>query len=163
MTDEEKEGKTKEQQEELILEKARTVDFIISDGVYEGRVNAYGGGVLVANWEYKTSVIAQTEQLDGSFINSDVGGQVSLINYTMNITDDSGKVYDAGNKDKEQIALCDKFTYKSSFNNVVTVSNQEKDGYKFLGWYDDKGEKLSSTTNHSYTVEPYYSTSDKTK
>ena len=81
----------------------------------------------------------------------------------MNITDDSGKVYDAGNKDKEQIALCDKFTYKSSFNNVVTVSNQEKDGYKFLGWYDDKGEKLSSTTNHSYTVEPYYSTSDKTK
>lgn len=163
LTDEEKEGKTKEQQEELILEKARTVDFIISDGVYEGRVNAYGGGVLVANWEYKTSVIAQTEQLDGSFINSDVGGQVSLINYTMNITDDSGKVYDAGNKDKEQIALCDKFTYKSSFNNVVTVSNQEKDGYKFLGWYDDKGEKLSSTTNHSYTVEPYYSTSDKTK
>lgn len=151
------------ERELLILEKARNVDFIISDGVYEGRVNAYGGGVLVANWEYKTSVIAQTEQLDGSFINSDVGGQVSLINYTMNITDDSGKVYDAGNKDKEQIALCDKFTYKSSFNNVVTVSNQEKDGYKFLGWYDDKGEKLSPTTNHSYTVEPYYSTSDKTK
>ncbi|MCI6652729.1 MAG: hypothetical protein MSH11_04815 [Ruminococcus sp.] len=151
------------ERELLILEKARNVDFIISDGVYEGRVNAYTGGVLVANWEYQTSVIAQTEQLDGSFINSDVGGQVSLINYTMNITDNSGKVYDAGNKDKEQIALCDKFTYKSSFNNVVTVSNQEKDGYKFLGWYDDKGEKLSSTTNHSYTVEPYYSTSDKTK
>ena len=163
LTAEEKEGLTEVEIEELFLEKARNVDFIISDGVYEGRVNAYTGGVLVANWEYKTSVIAQTEQLDGTFINSDVGGQVSLINYTMNITDDSGKVYDAGNKDKEQIALCDKFTYKSSFNNVVTVSNQEKDGYKFLGWYDDKGEKLSSTTNHSYTVEPYYSTSDKTK
>ena len=163
LTDEEKEGLTETQQETKYLEKAREVDFIISDGVYEGKVNAYTGGVLVANWEYKTSVIAQTEQLDGSFQDSDVGGQVSLINYTMNITDDSGKVYDAGNKDKEQIALCDKFTYTSSFNNVVTVSNQEKDGYKFLGWYYQDGKKRSSTTNHSYTVEPYYSTSDKTK
>ncbi|MGN0477429.1 MAG: hypothetical protein ACI4HM_08845, partial [Ruminococcus sp.] len=36
-------------------------------------------------------------------------------------------------------------------------------GYTFLGWYDQDGNKLSSTIDHSYTVEPYYSTSDKTK
>ena len=159
LTDEEKKGLTETEQETKYLEKARQVDFIISDGVYEGRVNAYGGGVLVANWEYKTSVIAQTEQLDGSFINSDVGGQVSLTDHTTAITDSAGKVYNTD----EGIDSCAEFTYLSPFNNVVTVSNQEKDGYKFLGWYDDKGNKLSSTTDHSYTVEPYYSTSDKTK
>ncbi|MGN0476446.1 MAG: hypothetical protein ACI4HM_03815, partial [Ruminococcus sp.] len=128
LTDEEKEGLTAEQQEEFILEKARTIDFVISDGVYEGRVNAYGGGVLVANWEYKTSVVAQTEQLDGSFINSDVGGQVSLTDHTTAITDTNGTVY---NPD-EGISNCAKFTYLSPFNNVITVSNQENTGYTFL-------------------------------
>ncbi|MGN1131393.1 MAG: hypothetical protein ACI4RL_00695, partial [Ruminococcus sp.] len=159
LTDEEKEGLTEEEIEELFLEKARDVDFIISDGVYEGRVNAYGGGVLVANWEYKTSVIAQTEQLDGSFIDSGVGGQVSLTDHTTAITDSEGTVYSTD----EGISNCDKFTYLSQFNNVITVSNQENAGYTFLGWYDQDGNKLSSTTDHSYTVEPYYSTSDKTK
>lgn len=147
------------ERELLILEKARSVDFIISDGVYEGRVNAYGGGVLVANWEYKTSVIAQTEQLDGTFINSDVGGQVSLTDHTTAITDSAGKVY---NND-EGIDSCAEFTYLSPFNNVITVSNKENTGYTFYGWYDQNGKKLSSTTDHSYIVEPYYSTSDKTK
>lgn len=166
LTDEEKEGKTKEQQEELILEKARTVDFIISDGVYEGRVNAYGGGVLVANWEYKTSVVAQTQQLDGTFKNnsdivdkSKIGGQVALTEHTTAITDSAGKVYNTD----EGINACNEFTYLSPFNNVITVSNQKNTGYTFLGWYDRKGNKLTSTTDHSYTVAPYYSTSDKTK
>lgn len=159
LTDEEKEGLTEEKIEELFLEKARSVDFIISDGVYEGRVNAYGGGVLVANWEYKTSVIAQTEQFDGSFINSDVGGQVSLTDHTTAITDSAGKVYNTD----EGIDSCAEFTYLSPFNNVITVTNKENTGYTFYGWYDQNGKKLSSTTNHSYTVEPYYSTSDKTK
>lgn len=166
LTDEEKEGLTAEQQEELILEKARSVDFIISDGVYEGRVNAYGGGVLVANWEYKTSVIAQTQQLDGTFKNnsdivdkSKIGGQVALTEHTTAITDSAGKVYNTD----EGINACNEFTYLSPFNNVITVSNQENTGYTFLGWYDRDGNKLNSTTDHSYTVAPYYSTSDKTK
>lgn len=157
LTDEEKEGLTPNEQEELFLKKARDVDFIISDGKYEGRINAYNGGVFVANWEYKTSVVAQTEQLDGSFADSGIGGQVSLTNHTMDITDDSGKVYGTG----ESIDYTDKFTFTSEFYNVVNASSKENTGYKFLGWYDDEGNKLSSTTDHSYTIEPYFSTSDK--
>ena len=153
------EGKNQEELKEDQLNQLLRLDFIISDGVYEGRVNAYTGGVLVANWEYQTSVIAQTEQLDGTFKNSDVGGQVSLTDHTTAITDSAGKVYNTD----EGIDRCAEFTYLSPFNNVITVSNKENTGYTFLGWYDQNGKKLSSTTNHSYTVEPYYSTSDKTK
>ena len=159
--------------EQEYWERARLQDFVISDGIYEGRVNAYTGGVLVANWEYKTRVVAQTEQLDGTFKDNkdiiaggNIGGQVALKKCTMNITDDSGTIHtppvDPENTDNI-IGFTDEFTYTSSFNNVVTVSKQENSGYQFLGWYDESGIKLSSVTDHSYAVEPYYSTSDKTK
>ncbi len=157
LTDEEKKGLTPEQQEELFLEKARQVDFIITDGVYEGRINAYSGGVLVANWEYKTSVIAQTEQLDGSFINSGVGGQVALTDHTMDVTDINGTVYSGD----DIINYTDKFTFTSAFYNVVKSSQQENEGYKFLGWYDKNGIKLSATSDHSFTMVPYFITDDK--
>lgn len=158
------EGKNQSNLKEEQLNQLLRLDFIISDGVYEGRVNAYGGGVLVANWEYKTSVIAQTQQLDGTFKNnsdivdkSKIGGQVSLTEHTTAITDSAGKVYNTD----EGINACNEFTYLSPFNNVITVSNQKNTGYTFLGWYDQKGNKLTSTTDHSYTVAPYYSTSNK--
>ncbi len=157
LTEDETKGLTPTEVESLFLEKARDVDFIISDGIYEGRVNAYGGGVLVANWEYKTSVIAQTEQLDGSFINSGVGGQVALTGHTMDVTDDNGTIYSGDSN----IDFTDEFTFTSAFNNVVKASQQEKAGYKFLGWYDKSGNKLSATSDHSFTIEPYYSTSNK--
>ena len=41
------------------------------------------------------------------------------------------------------------------------ASQQNNTGYKFLGWYDENGIKLSATSDHSFTIEPYYSTSDK--
>ncbi|MGN1138984.1 MAG: hypothetical protein ACI4RM_06015, partial [Ruminococcus sp.] len=157
LTDEEKEGLTSTEIESLFLEKARDVDFIISDGIYEGRVNAYGGGVLVANWEYKTSVIAQTEQLDGSFINSGEGGQVALTGHTMDVTDDNGTIYSGDST----IDYTDEFTFTSAFYNVVKASQQENSGYKFLGWYDEDGNKLSATSDHSFTIEPYFITDDK--
>lgn len=157
LTEDETKGLTPTEVESLFLEKAREVDFIISDGIYEGRVNAYGGGVLVANWEYKTSVIAQTEQLDGSFINSGTGGQVALTGHTMEVTDDKGTIYSGDSN----IDFTDEFTFTSAFNNVVKASQQEKAGYKFLGWYDKSGNKLSATSDHSFTIEPYYSTSNK--
>ncbi|MGN0461496.1 MAG: hypothetical protein ACI4HZ_03550 [Ruminococcus sp.] len=133
--------------------------FIITDknNKYEGRVDAQIGGVLVANWEYKTSVIAQTEQLDGSFINSDVGGEVSLTGHTTAITDDAGKVYNTD----EGIGSCAEFTYLSPFNNNITVSGNANEHYTFYGWFDQDGNKLSSITDHIYTVEPYYSESEK--
>ncbi|MGN0460720.1 MAG: InlB B-repeat-containing protein [Ruminococcus sp.] len=155
---EELEGKNQEDLTEEQLNQLLRLDFVISDGNYIGKVNAYSGGVLVANWEYETSVVAQTEQLDGSFKDSDVGGQVSLIDNTTAITDSEGTVYSPG----DVIDNCAEFTYTSPFNNVITVSNQENTGYTFLGWYDEEGNKISSTTDHSYTIEPYYSTSDKT-
>ncbi|MDD6848708.1 MAG: hypothetical protein PUD53_08080, partial [Oscillospiraceae bacterium] len=170
-------GKTETEIESAILEEARKRDFIISDGIYEGRVNAYGGGVLVANWEYKTSVIAQTEQLDGSFKNSGIGGQVSLADHTTEVTDitnvvnypeNNGTVYPTktyadGKTVGVPIAYTDKFTFASAFNNIVKASQQEKAGYKFLGWYDESGTKLSANTNHSFTIVPYFSTDDKSK
>lgn len=170
-------GKTETEIESAILEEARKRDFIISDGIYEGRVNAYGGGVLVANWEYKTSVIAQTEQLDGSFINSGIGGQVSLADHTTEVTDitkvvdypeNDGTLYptttDAnGNTVGKPIAYTDKFTFASAFNNIVKASQQNNTGYKFLGWYDENGIKLSATSDHSFTIVPYFITDDKSK
>ena len=142
--------------------------FIITDtnNKYEGRVDAKTGGVLVANWEYVTSVIAQTEQLDGSFINSDVGGKVALKTCSMHITDDSGNVYTppADPDDTNNIIdFTNEFTYSSEFNNNITVSGKANEHYTFYGWFDKDGERLSSITDHKYTVEPYYSDSDKSK
>ena len=164
LTAEETSGKTPEEVEQLFLNRARNVDFIISDGVYEGRVNAYTGGVLVANWEYKTSVIAQTEQLDGSFQDSDVGGQVAMKTCSMRITDDKGTVYTPPadpNNTNNIIDFTGKFTYNSEFNNNITVSGKANEHYTFYGWFDQDGERLSSVTDHKYTVEPYYSQSEK--
>ena len=142
--------------------------FIITDNNnrYEGRVDAKTGGVLVANWEYQTSVIAQTEQLDGSFINSDVGGQVALKDCSMHITDDKGNVYTPSNDTDNTnniIDFTDKFTYSSEFNNNITVSSNANEHYTFYGWFDKDNNKLSSITEHIYTVEPYYSDSEKAK
>ena len=142
--------------------------FIITDtnNKYEGRVDAKTGGVLVANWEYVTSVIAQTEQLDGSFINSDVGGKVALKTCSMHITDDSGNVYTppADPDDTNNIIdFTNEFTYSSEFNNNIIVSGKANEHYTFYGWFDKDGERLSSITDHKYTVEPYYSDSDKSK
>ena len=168
------EGKNQGALKEDQLNQLLRLDFIISDGVYEGKVNAYTGGVLVANWEYKTSVIAQTQQLDGTFKDNkdisdggNIGGQVALKDCSMNITDDSGNVYtpsDDPDNTNNIIDFTNEFSYSSEFNNNITVSSQEKTGYTFLGWYDKNGnKKLTSTTDHSYTVAPYYSNSDKTK
>lgn len=142
--------------------------FIITDtnNKYEGRVDAKTGGVLVANWEYQTSVIAQTEQLDGSFINSDVGGKVALKTCSMHITDGKGTVYTppADPDDTNNIIdFANEFTYSSEFNNNITVSGKANEHYTFYGWFDKDGERLSSITDHKYTVEPYYSDSDKSK
>ena len=140
--------------------------FIITDEnkKYEGRVDAQTGGVLVANWEYVTSVIAQTEQLNGEFINSSVGGQVALKDCTMHITDDKGTVYTPPadpNNTNNIIDFTDKFTYSSEFNNNITVSGKANEHYTFYGWFDQNGERLSSITDHKYTVEPYYSDIEK--
>lgn len=142
--------------------------FIITDtnNKYEGRVDAKTGGVLVANWEYVTSVIAQTEQLNGEFINSSVGGQVALKDCTMHITDDKGTVYTPPadpNNTNNIIDFTDKFTYSSEFNNNITVSGKANEHYTFYGWFDKDNNKLSSITEHIYTVEPYYSDSEKAK
>lgn len=183
LTKEETDGLDATKVESLFLERAREVDFIINDGIYEGRVNAYAGGVLVANWEYKTSVIAQTEQLDGSFkrnreiTNGKVGGQVKLADHTTEVTDitnvdkypeNDGTLYptttnDDGKTVGKPIDYTDEFTFASAFNNIVKASQQTNTGYKFLGWYDENGNKLSATSDHSFTIVPYFSTDDKSK
>lgn len=154
LTEEEKDGKTQEEQDKLLLERARKVDFVISDGKYVGKVNAYNGGVLVANWEYKTSVVAQTEQLDGSYINNSDIGDIGGIGGTVSLTKHASDITYIKNDTNE-------ITYKSPFNNEITVSGTEKDGYTFRGWYDEDGKEISFTKDHSYTIEPYYSTDNK--
>ncbi|MDD6847768.1 MAG: hypothetical protein PUD53_03210, partial [Oscillospiraceae bacterium] len=80
-----------------------------------------------------------------------------LTGHTMDVTDDNGTIYSGDSN----IDFTDEFTFTSAFNYVVKASQQEKEGYKFLGWYDKSGNKLSATSDHSFTIEPYYSTSNK--
>lgn len=42
-------------------------------------------------------------------------------------------------------------TIKGNFNDIITLPNVTKEGYKFLGWYDGNG-KLVGTGNDSYTI-----------
>lgn len=83
-----------------------------------------GDATYYARFEtaYTVKFVAQTKQADGSFKNSTVGGKVS----TASVTDVDGA--------------------------SASSSATKNTGYKFLGWYDKDGNKLSSSGTYSTTI-----------
>ena len=83
-----------------------------------------GDATYYARFEtaYTVKFAAQTKQADGSFKTDTVGGKVSVASVT----------------DVDGAAASSKATANS--------------GYKFLGWYDEDGNKLSTDTTYSTTT-----------
>ena len=83
-----------------------------------------GNATYYARFEtaYTVQFAAQTKQKDGSFKNSTVGGKVSVAS----VTDVNG----------------------TSASSKATANS----GYKFLGWYDSSGNKLSTDETYSPTI-----------
>ena len=96
---------------------------LINDGATISYTTA-GNAIYYARFEtaYTVKFEAQTKQADGSFKTDEVGGKVSVASVT----------------DVENADASSKATANS--------------GYKFLGWYDKDGNKLSTNATYSTTT-----------
>lgn len=99
--------------------------------------NVHKGITMVAQWRWRQAFIPQVGQ-GGEFINSTDGGTVEITS----VTDPSDENYnDAYNADGGK-------SYHAAIDERITVKATAKSGCKFIGWYDEKGNLI--TTNEEY-------------
>ncbi|MDD6155922.1 MAG: Ig-like domain-containing protein [Lachnospiraceae bacterium] len=112
--------------------------------------NAHKGLVLVAQWRWRQAFIPQLSS-DSACVNSESGGTLEITS----VTDASNPNYNAtfnANGGK---------AYHATTNETVTVKATAATGYRFLGWYDNDGNLISTNETYSYTevkekVNTYY-------
>lgn len=124
-----------------------------NEGVqYDKRyANIHRGLTMVAQWRWRQAIIPQSRQENGEYIDSDAGGTVEITS----VTDESDENYNPNynaNGGKSYFAETDE---------KVVIKATEKAGWKFIGWYDDKGNLVSTNAEYLYyetkeSVNTYY-------
>lgn len=124
-----------------------------NEGVqYDKRyANIHRGLTMVAQWRWRQAIIPQSRQPKGEYTNSDEGGTVEFrnisdtsdVNYNPNYNNNGGKSYFAETDEK------------------VVIKASEKAGWKFIGWYDEEGNLVSTNDEYRYfepkeSVKTYY-------
>lgn len=129
----------------------QTLDFVIT-GTLAGteqpktiNTNARNGAVLKARWYFKHNVIAQTKKNDGTYVNSSIGGYVSV-----NESDDIYKLFDIESYGKTFYSFKDKtVTVTATANDDVYVS--------YMPTYDETVERETVRyLNTDKTVSSFY-------
>lgn len=114
--------------------------------------NVHKGLTMVAQWRWRQAIIPQTQKPDGSaYDDSDVGGTVEFTS----VADKSNENYNA-----EYNANGGK-SYHAKTDERITITATAKEGYSFLGWYDESGNLVTTNTEYSYvetqeSVKTYY-------
>lgn len=108
-----------------------------SDLVY-GNVNT--GLTMVAQWRWR-QVFTPQYLSEGNYVNSTTGGTVRV---TSAVSDDEN--YNSKYTSEGAVA------YFAEANEQVTVEATPDAGYRFVGWFDEKGNLLSTNTTYTYTV-----------
>ena len=128
-----------------------TQDFVISGETVKGvkwaghdgeeiYANSHKGLTLVAQWRWRQVFIPQTGSRS-IYTDSDSGGTVAITSVTdLSDANYEGAYTSQGGK-----------SYFAETNEIVTVKATPKEGYDFVGWYDQNGTQLTTNIEYSYT------------
>ena len=106
--------------------------------------NLNKGLTLVAQWRWRQTFIPQIES-DISFANSAEGGTVEILNMQA----------DNGNLEKNHLVNGEDVgatAYFAAANEQISAKATARDGYRFVGWYDESGKLLSINDTYGVTV-----------
>ncbi len=103
--------------------------------------NFHKGITMVAQWRWRQAFIPQVyNELEDNYSNSDLGGTVEITS----VTDKSDENYNSAFNENGGKA------YYAKTDEIMTVNAVAKDGYIFIGWYDENGKLVSTTTEYRY-------------
>ena len=121
----------------------------IDKGESKVYANVHKGLTMVAQWRWRQAFIPQVGS-GTTFTDSDKGGTVEITGI-----DSSDENYNAAyNHDGGK-------SYHATTDEAITVKATAKDGFTFEGWYDEKGNLITTNTEYSYvetkeSVNTYY-------
>ena len=121
------------------------------NGEEKAYANVHKGLTLVAQWRWLQAFIPQAHIVNTTkYEDSDKGGTVEIVGIT-----DTDENYNAAyntNGGK---------SYHAATDETITATATAKDGFTFEGWYDAKGNLVTTNTTYTYTetkesVNTYY-------
>lgn len=122
------------------------------NGETKAYANVHKGLTMVAQWRWRQAFIPQTYNNSlRIYEDSDTGGIVEITS----VTDTSDENYDAAYNTNGGKA------YHAATNERINIKATAKEGYSFLGWYDESGNLVTTNTEYSYvetqeSVKTYY-------
>lgn len=114
--------------------------------------NVHKGLTMVAQWRWRQAFIPQVHNAtENSYSDSAEGGTVEITS----VTDTSDENYNAAYNTNGGKA------YYAATNERITITATAKEGYSFLGWYDESGNLVTTNTEYGYvetqeSVKTYY-------
>ena len=121
-------------------------------GETKAYANVHKGLTMVAQWRWRQAFIPQTYNISSvSYEDSDTGGTVAITS----VTDTSDKNYNAAYNENGGKS------YHAATGERVTLKATAKEGYGFVGWYDESGNLIATNAEYSYvetqeSVKTYY-------
>lgn len=124
----------------------------IDNGKTKAYANVHKGLTMVAQWRWRQAFIPQVHNVtENSYSDSAEGGTVEITS----VIDTSDENYNAAyNKNGGK-------AYYAKTDERITITATAKEGYSFLGWYDESGNLVTTNTEYSYvetqeSVKTYY-------
>ena len=114
--------------------------------------NVHKGLTMVAQWRWRQAFIPQVYNVTGnSYSDSAEGGTVEITS----VTDTSDENYNAAYNEKGGKS------YHAATGERVNLTATAKEGYGFVGWYDERGKLVATNAEYSYvetqeSVKTYY-------
>lgn len=113
--------------------------------------NVHRGLTMVAQWRWRQAIIPQSRQENGEYIDSDAGGTVVFTS----VTDESDENYNPNYNDNGGKS------YFASTDETVIIKANANEGWKFIGWYDENDNLVSTNDEYRYfepkeSVKTYY-------
>ena len=121
-------------------------------GETKAYANVHKGLTMVAQWRWRQAFIPQTYNISSvSYEDSDTGGTVAITS----VTDTFDENYNAAYNEKGGKS------YHAATGERVNLTATAKEGYGFVGWYDERGKLVATNAEYSYvetqeSVKTYY-------
>ena len=109
-------------------------------GADKAYANVHKGLTMVAQWRWRQAFIPQVGS-GSTYTDSDSGGTVEITSVTVPSDNYIAAYNGYGGK-----------AYFAEANETVTVRAAAKEGYTFLGWYDEDGNLITTSADYTYTV-----------
>ncbi len=101
--------------------------------------NVHRGLTMVAQWRWRQAFIPQLGR-DGVFSDSTDGGTVEIISVTDKLNENYNDAYNGdGGK-----------SYHAEIDEMIIVRAVANSGCKFIGWYDESGNLITTNDEYSY-------------